>query len=130
MNPGGTSCCQACGGPFRTGGQQQPPADGEYAERPTLAQMRGLAPPPPKKLTERQWVDVEFNAMVRGDANGTCSICFNDFSSGDQVILDCSHTVRALPGGDPGGKKEQSHFTAPLPLRAWGGPWGEDQRSL
>ncbi|GMI26165.1 hypothetical protein TeGR_g2084 [Tetraparma gracilis] len=95
VNPGGTSCCQACGGPFRTGGQQQPPADGEYAERPTLAQMRGLAPPPPKKLTERQWVDVEFNAMVRGDANGTCSICFNDFSSGDQVILDCSHTFHA-----------------------------------
>ena len=47
-------------------------------DRLSLAQLRGLAPLPPKKLTEKEWVEKEMEAMTRGDVAGTCSICMEE----------------------------------------------------
>ncbi|GMI13189.1 hypothetical protein TrLO_g9211 [Triparma laevis f. longispina] len=60
--------------------------------RRTLAQLRGLAPLPPKKLTEEEWVGVETSALIRGDVTGHCSICMENLGTSDQILLSCSHT--------------------------------------
>ena len=69
--------------------------------RQSLAQLRGLAAPPVKKLTEEQWVGIEMEALTRGDVTGVCAICHEDLiverggAGQDQVILSCSHTFHS-----------------------------------
>lgn len=93
VNAVGTSRCEACGAPHtRNDNTGEMPA--EHGRR-TLAQLRGLAPLPPKKLTEEEWVGVETSALIRGDVTGHCSICMENLGTSDQVILSCSHTFHA-----------------------------------
>ncbi|GMH87504.1 hypothetical protein TrVE_jg11599 [Triparma verrucosa] len=93
VNACGTSRCEACGAPYaRNDNTGEMPAE---HGRLSLAQLRGLAPLPPKKLTEEEWVGVETEALLRGDVTGCCSICMEELGTSDQVILSCSHTFHA-----------------------------------
>jgi hypothetical protein len=89
VNPANSTHCEACNAPYES---NRNTGALPYSAPPTLAQIRGLAPAPPPKLTDSEWIDVEMSALTRGDVTGNCSICFCDFNSGDQVILSCSHT--------------------------------------
>lgn len=57
----------------------------------TLAQMRGLEPLPPARLSVDEWAAVEEKAVARGDAAQPCPICQEHFKGEEQVILSCSH---------------------------------------
>ena len=62
---------------------------------PTLAQQRGLVPPPPSRLTKAEWDVAEMTHEVRDAQRGmdetVCAICMERLSAGEQVILSCSH---------------------------------------
>ncbi|CAM9998157.1 unnamed protein product [Choristocarpus tenellus] len=57
----------------------------------TLAQMRGLQPPPEHNLSVDEWRDLETKADARGDNLAPCPICREGFHDQEQVILSCSH---------------------------------------
>ncbi|GLC35394.1 hypothetical protein PLESTB_000569400 [Pleodorina starrii] len=58
----------------------------------TLAQHLGLIPRPPPLLTEDQWTEVHLRSRLRQDSAHECVICREEFQSGAQVLLSCSHT--------------------------------------
>jgi len=99
VNQAGTTQCDACAAPYQSNGNtgELPANHG----RLNLAQLRGLEEKPKPKLTEKEWTDVEYDALLRGDVTGVCSICHEDLvvtggSGGEeQVILSCSHTFHA-----------------------------------
>lgn len=67
-----------------------PPRDLLPPPPSTLAQVRGLVPAPPARLTDSEWAGVEASAAARACAD--CPICREPFHPGaQQVILDCSH---------------------------------------
>ncbi|GMI46810.1 hypothetical protein TrCOL_g8155 [Triparma columacea] len=97
----GTASCDACAAPYvsneNTG---EMPAN---HNRLNLAQLRGLEEKPKSKLTAAEWTNVEYDALLRGDVTGVCSICHEDLvvtgggadGGQEQVILSCSHTFHA-----------------------------------
>ncbi|KAG2454100.1 hypothetical protein HYH02_001139 [Chlamydomonas schloesseri] len=58
----------------------------------TLAQHLGLIPRPPPLLTEDQWTEVHLRSRLRQDSANECVICREEFQTGAQVLLSCSHT--------------------------------------
>ena len=76
VNRMGTSSCDACAAPYvsneNTG---EMPAN---HNRLNLAQLRGLEETPKSKLTAAEWTNVEYDALLRGDVTGVCSICHED----------------------------------------------------
>ena len=67
---------------------------------PTLAQLHGLVPPPPSRLTQAEWETAELNHQVRDAQRGmdetSCAICMERLSAGEQVILSCSHVYHSV----------------------------------
>ncbi len=91
LNPGHAQRCDACGVSKLSSAQSGAMPHQELS----LAQMRGLVPLPASRLTEKEWVAKEDEALRRGDCRGNCSICFEDFGVSSQVILSCSHTFHS-----------------------------------
>ncbi|PNW78548.1 hypothetical protein CHLRE_09g392650v5 [Chlamydomonas reinhardtii] len=58
----------------------------------TLAQHLGLIPRPPPLLTDDQWTEVHLRSRLRQDSANECVICREEFQTGAQVLLSCSHT--------------------------------------
>ena len=71
------------------------PTTATATDIPTLAQQRGLVPPPPSRLTKAEWDVAELTHEVRDAQRGmdetVCAICMERLSAGEQVILSCSH---------------------------------------
>ncbi|EFC39536.1 hypothetical protein NAEGRDRAFT_72718 [Naegleria gruberi] len=62
--------------------------------KPTLSQKMGLKEPPPKKLTDSQWNNVERNLVTNrlSHLEDGCPICFESFAFNDIVcITNCGH---------------------------------------
>ena len=93
INAPHTTKCSACNKVSDNGNTAALPAS---MTRPrTLAEIRGLADPREKPLTEEEWVGVEMEAVARGDVTGCCSICFGDLNDESVCILSCSHTFHS-----------------------------------
>ncbi|KAG2432541.1 hypothetical protein HXX76_008886 [Chlamydomonas incerta] len=58
----------------------------------TLAQHLNLIPRPPPLLSEDQWSEVHLRSRLRQDSANECVICKEEFQTGAQVLLSCSHT--------------------------------------
>ena len=106
--------CSACGqqrdrSPFALESDRDSRADStaqlrqqgeqEHVLHNTLAQQRGLVPPPPAPLTAAEWQEAEWNHECRdaqrGMAETDCAICMERLGSSEQVILSCSHVYHA-----------------------------------
>ena len=50
---------------------------------------RGLVKPPPPKLTDKEWTNIETQSKTRHQES--CPICREQFKLSEQVILSCGH---------------------------------------
>ena len=72
----------------------------DFEDAPTLAQQRGLVPPPANRLTKAEWDEAELTHEIRDSERGmdeeVCAICMDRLGAGDQVILSCSHVYHSV----------------------------------
>lgn len=91
-------------------------------EHGSLAQRLGLVPQPMHhELSTAEWAVVARHSAARGDSEGCCSICRDQFRDRPQVLLSCSHTfhdrcLRSFERWGPGTQSVRNH-EAPLGFR-------------
>ncbi|XP_074646132.1 RING finger protein 32-like [Tubulanus polymorphus] len=62
----------------------------------TLAQKLGLVESPPSLLSEEDWRIAKLKSNNRDDSKEPCIICKDDFGTGQQVLLSCSHVFHLV----------------------------------